>query len=471
MFPSATKWLHRQNAIKGIASFICDREFSPTPGACQKDTSCILIFVKEHTRGFNETNVQVAKSILELLLSICDVHEKKGCPLPTWVAREITNMTCSKMADKKLSPLAKILLLSACVVSVPRVIMGQAYESIANVKSPLAQEEFLFWMKSFAENFGAASLGEGLPDAVAFLSKVRTQKSLVLRSGKGSVYSYQSSSKQCESANLKVKKAAYAVIAVFHRHLGAPFQGLVFSSIKDSSLREQVERTFSEHPHDPAVSSSEWAKQSIVTENCGADQANQSSEASRLVFEIPTFDLMSELPADCIARMGSTDGKTSWKARKAALDDLDDVMKRCTGLLDTNKLKPLVDLLRAVRDRLADSQSNLKPVAARLIGVILSATDPASQARLGKVVYAPLINSAMNDSRMIMHDACMEALKIGTSLPKLQGGGPNVQALEPFLLGLVGELDESDFKVWMYKSCRSASFRRFLTVCNGRTLE
>lgn len=129
------------------------------------------------------------------------------------------------------------------------------------------------------------------------------------------------------------------------------------------------------------------------------------------------------------------------------MEDLDATLQRCPGLIDTNKLKPLVELLRAVRERLNDSQSNLKPVAARLIGVILSCSDAPTQAKLGKLVYGPLINSAMNDSRKIMHDACMEALVAGTSLSKLEGSGPNELALEPYIVSLVGELDESDFKV------------------------
>jgi hypothetical protein len=90
----------------------------------------------------------------------------------------MANMSCSKIADKKLSPISKSLLMSVCVVTTPRVILGQAYESISHVKSPLAQEEFLRWLKSFAETFGAASLGGGLRDAVEFLSKV---SSLVVR--------------------------------------------------------------------------------------------------------------------------------------------------------------------------------------------------------------------------------------------------------------------------------------------------
>ncbi len=153
------------------------------------------------------------------------------------------------------------------------------------------------------------------------------------------------------------------------------------------------------------------------------------------------------------------------------MEQLDEVMQRCRGLIDTSKLRPLVELLRALRERLSDSQSNLKPMAARLIGLILHVCDAPAQAKLGKVVYGSLINSAMNDSRKIMHDACMEALGVGTSLSKLEGSGPNEMALEPFIVGLVGELDESDFKVrlcgfyFLLSIFISSPNRHLSTVC------
>ena len=129
------------------------------------------------------------------------------------------------------------------------------------------------------------------------------------------------------------------------------------------------------------------------------------------------------------------------------MEEVDNTMKRCSGLLDTSRMKPLVELLRALRERLSDSQSNLKPVAARLIGTILGSVDGVSQGKLGKVVYGPIINAAMNDKKKIMHDAAMEALRSGTSLAPLEGEGPNVHALDAFIHCLVGELDESEFKV------------------------
>lgn len=66
---------------------------------------------------------------------------------------------------------------------------------------------------------------------------------------------------------------------------------------------------------------------------------------------------------------------------------------------------------------------------------------------MGKIVYSSLINTAMNDNKKIMHDAAMEALRIGTALNPLEGDGPNEQSLEAFVIALVGELEESEFKV------------------------
>ena len=82
-------------------------------------------------------------------------------------------LAVSKIADKKLSPLSKSLLMSACVVQSPQVIMGQSFASMSQVKAPVAQEEFLNWILSFNNEFGAAAIGSGLKETVMFVSEVR----------------------------------------------------------------------------------------------------------------------------------------------------------------------------------------------------------------------------------------------------------------------------------------------------------
>jgi hypothetical protein len=132
-----------------------------------------LIFVKEHTRGFKETNVNVTKSIMELFLALCDYHMNAGYPFPKWAAVDGAILMSEKIADKKLSALAKAVLTELCVVQVPYTVQGTAFGALGHVKAPLAHEEFLHWMKHFCNEFGAAAIGPGINDTVAFLQEVR----------------------------------------------------------------------------------------------------------------------------------------------------------------------------------------------------------------------------------------------------------------------------------------------------------
>jgi hypothetical protein len=63
------------------------------------------------------------------------------------------------------------------------------------------------------------------------------------------------------------------------------------------------------------------------------------------------------------------------------------------------------------------------------------------------VVFANLINACANDNKKTMRDAAMGALKSGTELSELEGGGPNPLALEGVVGAFNSELKESDYKV------------------------
>lgn len=133
--------------------------------------------------------------------------------------------------------------------------------------------------------------------------------------------------------------------------------------------------------------------------------------------------------------------------RKQALDDVEAAVGKSNGLISTDAMKPLVELLRVLRERLSDSQSNLKPVAARTIGSILGSVDSVSQAKLGKIAFAPLVSAVMNDNRKPMREASLEAIRKGTTASSVEGCGPNSASLESLMVAVVGELSESEFKV------------------------
>lgn len=145
----------------------------------------------------------------------------------------------------------------------------------------------------------------------------------------------------------------------------------------------------------------------------------------------------------------SKDGKTSWKARKEAMEEIEASLKACNGSLDTNpqQMRQLIDMFRGLRDRLSDTQINLRPTAARVIGSILAAVNKPAQAKLGKVVFSALLNSALTDIKKPMRDACLESTRLGLTASALDGGEPNEQAIEAFVTVFSADVNEAAARV------------------------
>lgn len=146
---------------------------------------------------------------------------------------------------------------------------------------------------------------------------------------------------------------------------------------------------------------------------------------------------------------GAKEGKNSWKLRKEAMEIVLSSLERCGGsiLCTPNCIPGLVELVKLTAERLSDSQSNLKPLAAALIGSIFDSVTSEVKVRIGKIAFPPLINAALTDNRQAMRDAAMSALIAGTHKIESEGGGPNPASLETFLAAFVASIKDSDFKV------------------------
>jgi len=168
----ATKWQSRRAAISGLVDFISQREVGDSPSDIEMDSACILVAVKENTRGFKETNFNVTKVIMELFISLCQYQGKARQAFLDWAAVDGATLATEKIADKKLSALASSLLTELCVVREPRTIHSTAYTVMGKIRAPLAHEELIKWMKYFFDEYGAVSLGTGINDTVSFLLEV-----------------------------------------------------------------------------------------------------------------------------------------------------------------------------------------------------------------------------------------------------------------------------------------------------------
>lgn len=161
----------RQDAIKSITAFIESGGMSSSVDMAD-DLTALLVIVGERTRGFQETNVNIMKAILQLFQSICDCHEAAEKPVAAWTMRNATNVAVSKISDRKLSSACYALLLSLCVVAVPHAVLKHGFESIEPIKAPVVHEEFLKWIWKFSVEFGAGALGRDIADLIPCVLEV-----------------------------------------------------------------------------------------------------------------------------------------------------------------------------------------------------------------------------------------------------------------------------------------------------------
>lgn len=135
-------------------------------------SSSILIIAREQTRGFKETNVNIMKAVLHLFIAVCEFCESKEISLDSWAIKDGAAIGVQKISDRKLTALCKSLLTAVCVVALPYSVLSAAFEELKSVKSPVAHEEFLKWFQTFCSDFGAASIGPGISDAIPNLIEV-----------------------------------------------------------------------------------------------------------------------------------------------------------------------------------------------------------------------------------------------------------------------------------------------------------
>ena len=154
-----------------------------------------------------------------------------------------------------------------------------------------------------------------------------------------------------------------------------------------------------------------------------------------------------------VAELSLTEGKTSWQNRKNAIEAVIAACERSGHYLEVAPGAPaaaLVDLLKALKARLNDTQANLKPLAAAAIGHLIASLDPEAGAKHLRPVAGGLVGG-LGDNKKPMRDATVAALNMAVSLNRYTTSGadgasspPSSSVVEVGLLAvLIGPLCEA----------------------------
>lgn len=162
-----------------MTNFIESGLIDSSPLDVNVKSSSLMHLVKEHTRGFKETNVNILKALMELFIAVCDYHESKEKILKNWIVQDGVDLAITKISDKKLIMHSKDLLNHLCMVASPGFVISEVVSTVKNVKTPVVHEEALRWMVLFCADFGASSLGSDVSTLVSWIAEVSSSFRMV----------------------------------------------------------------------------------------------------------------------------------------------------------------------------------------------------------------------------------------------------------------------------------------------------
>ena len=407
--PVATPWAKRSPALLALAAFVSSLAAPPTP----TQTSAFLFIAKSSSKSFKDSNFNIIKATHAILTALLS-HATTSSPPVSLLTSTTIAVSTSKLSDKKLAP-SSAALLTSLLSSTPSKHMSPALDEIfaamSKIPSPLSHENLLAALLAYSQSSGARSFsGAGLKALSAYLFTAAAH------------------------SNPNVKSAALALAGNIHSQIGISFKAtlLALPAAKSSpAAATALSDAIAKHPHDPASAPAP------------VDGGGDDDDSDALA--LPRADLFASLPKDILTSLALTEGKNSWKTRMAALDTIADELKKSSYLVTAT---PAVqDLLRALKVRLADSQSNLKPKSANLISSILSSLSPSDSAKYLKLVSSSLISIALTDNKKPMRDAAFQAISLVTKMPESSGlSGANKAAIENLLPALTHCLKNGDAK-------------------------
>lgn len=442
----SANWKYRKSALEALTTF-SRSERATNEGA--KFALNVVALVYENTKQLQDSNFNVLKAALDLLICICDIYEAKNCPVDIWISQISTVAAVHKISDKKFASSAPILLTRLCEVRSPENIFSFLVAAIDEIKSPLPHAALLNWAEEFCKDFGVTAVSNSLGSVVDWALK------------------------ECESVNQKVKSAAISLLKEMYCQLGPVFKAMTLS-IKSESVRSAVDAIIDTTTYNQSSANQKREKKFLFVNM--SNEVNGSSDQVEPGFELPKTDLMTVLSPNILTELDSSGSKDAWKKRKAALDEVEVTCSKYNGLISSSPdaLPGLVELVRALKSRMKDSQANLKPIAARDISLILNSVDSVSQVKLGRIAYGPLIYASLTDNKKIVRDASLEALLKGTMASDLNGSAVNGDVAETLMSAFSSEVEDTDFKavglpeVLHVISERVSAFRPYSQVSSSK---
>ncbi|CAM9903323.1 unnamed protein product [Scytosiphon promiscuus] len=371
----------------------------------------VIMVLAAHTKQFKDSNFNVLKASLVGITTLLEAaHAAQSAKSNQAAVSIVVTPAVEKLGDRKLQEATSSLLTSASESLGPAWVSRRVMKAAVKAKAPLVHSEALVWLHSCVEDFGAGVLP--IQQVVAYAVS------------------------ELEHVNPKVRSSALELLGTIYHRLGPPLKVLI-PELR-AALQAQVDDVFSKVGFDPAANAQ-------VNRKAPVDNAAEQGQPS-LGGGVPRVDLSTLLEKDCLSRMQCVKGKEAWKGRKAAIEEVIQACGKSGNYLEANRF--LVEVLKALTPRLADSQSNLKPLAASALAEVATSVGVDATTKLTRIFAEPLL-SGVADNRKMMRDAAIAALGKVTA----SGGALHVPTAEalmgPVVVAMTNTVGRIELLTWL----------------------
>jgi hypothetical protein len=374
----SAKWQEKVDAFT-----LFGQQFSSVP-ITGDILQCIYAIASIGMNKWKISNMNVWKGCLDMFESILNSPQLNSfLPAGKPVAMQLLEQSHEKLSDKKLQPVVEklyMILISKCG---GKLILKRLNNLIYKIKSPIVHQNYLAWLKSFINDIGMNEVP--ILQMAQFCVKEMENKVAAIRTG-----------------------AIEYMGCIYHR-VGPPFVASVFTKDCDPHVKEILEKEFQRVGFDASK-----AKAGATGDGGGME-------------DLPRRDIMELLDKNIFNELTATDGKDAWQVRKLAMEHILAACNNSGHYLEYNKNS--AEIIKALKLRLNDTQSNLKPIAVNCISHVFASL-PSDKLVKAFKPYIGSILIGLCDNKKVMKDATITALDCiisGNTAPPPGDSATNVE--------------------------------------------
>ncbi|PWA88987.1 protein MOR1 [Artemisia annua] len=347
--------------------------------------------------GWSEKNVQVQQQVIEVVSHIASTATK----FPKICVVLCIGGICERVADIKTRAQAMKCLTTFSEVVGPGFVFERMFKIMKEHKNPKVLSEGLLWMVSAVEDFGVTHLK--LKDVINFCKDTGLQSSAVA-----------------------TRNATIKLIGVLHKFVGPNIKAFL-SDVKPALL-SALEGECEKNPFEGAAAAPKKtvkASDSIASASGGG---------------LPREDISGKITPALLKGFESSD----WKIRLESIEAVNKIVEEANKHIQPTGT---VELFRALRGRLYDSNKNLIMATLSSISALASAMGPAIE-KSSKGILSDIVK-CIGDNKKHMRECTLATLDSWVAVTHLEKMVPHIAAsLTDAKLGAEGRKDLFD---WLSK--------------------